>query len=182
MPNYLNVTLTPSNPILHTTRLSVLFKDYVDGLTYDKVPLLYEEWDNESSELLLKCDNEVQTICKSLDCFDLSYVKSLKIHYESDTAEQLTSKITSINSFKGLKSPCIQTHDGYIPDFSSRYFTADFPYGLSILVQISKLLGLSCPYMTKTLDWYNKLVALHSEFSFAEYGITTPHALLDFYK
>lgn len=28
MPNYLNLTLTPSNPILHTTRLKTIFKDY----------------------------------------------------------------------------------------------------------------------------------------------------------
>lgn len=28
LPNYLNITLTPSNPILHTTRLKNLYSDY----------------------------------------------------------------------------------------------------------------------------------------------------------
>lgn len=182
MQNYLNVTLTPSNPILHTTRLRTLFKDYFDGYTYENVPLFYEEWNDESSELLFKCDNEVQNICKALSVFDLSYVKSLKLHYESDTPEQLTKKITSIRSFKGLKSPCKKIENGYIPDLSSRYFTADFPYGLSILVQISKLLDLDCPYMKSTLDWYYSIVQKDKEFLFSDYGIYAADDFINFFK
>ena len=182
MPNYLNVTLTPSNPILHTTRLRTIFKDYKNNSYYEDVPLFYEGWDDESSKLLLKCDNEVQNICRALKEFDLSYVKSLMLHYESETPEQLTQKIKSIKSFRGLKSPCLQTELGFIPDFSSRYFTADFPYGLSILVQISNLLNLECPYMQKTLDWYYDIVQKNDEFSFDNYDINTVSDLINFYK
>lgn len=182
MPNYLNVTLTPSNPILHTTRLRILFKDYSNGTVYERIPLFYEEWNDESSELLLCCDDEVQNICKAFNVFDLSFVKSLKLHYESETPEQLTKKITSIKSFKGLKSPQIRVDSGYVPDFSSRYFTADFPYGLSILVQLSKLLGLDCPYMQQTLDWYYSISAKTKEFSFADYNINNSSDLIEFYK
>lgn len=182
MPNYLNVTLTPSNPILHTTRLRTLFKDYYDGYYYQYVPLFYEEWDDESSQLLLKCDQEVQNICKAIKEFDLSYVKSLMLHYESETAQQLTQKIKSIKSFRGLKSPCTHTELGLVPEFSSRYFTADFPYGLSILVQISGLLNLDCPNMQKTLDWYYNIVEKGDEFSFVDYDINTSSDLINFYK
>ena len=38
LPNYLNVTLTPSNQILHTTRLRTLFADYEKGKIYNKNP------------------------------------------------------------------------------------------------------------------------------------------------
>lgn len=182
MPNYLNVTLTPSNPILHTTRLRTIFKDYKKDYFYKNVPLFYEEWSDESSELLLKCDNEVQNICRALKEFDLSYVKSLMLHYESKTPQQLTQKIRSIKSFRGLKSPCLQTESGYVPDFSSRYFTADFPFGLSILVQISKLLNLECPHMQKTLDWYCGIVQNNEEFLFSEYGINNASDFINFYK
>ena len=75
IPNYLNLTLTPSNPILHTTRLYTLFKDYSPGKKYKYIPLFYEEWDNDSSELLIACDSEVQAICRELTAYDLSYVK-----------------------------------------------------------------------------------------------------------
>lgn len=84
----MNLTLIPSNPILHTTRLRKLFEDYTDGIVYYRVPLFYEEWTHETSQLLFKCADEVQTLCKLLNQFDLSYVKSLKLHYESSTPEK----------------------------------------------------------------------------------------------
>lgn len=139
LPNFLNLTLTPSNPILHTTRLKTIFNDYKENKVYESVPLFYEEWDNNSSELLLKCDEEVQEICRKLSMFDLSVVKSLKEHYESANIEELTNKIRSIQSLKGLKTPVIEKNEKYIPDLNSRYFIADFNFGLTILIQIAVL-------------------------------------------
>lgn len=52
LDNYLCVTLTPSNPILHTTRLYSLFKDYEQGMEYPDVRLFCEKWDDDSSEML----------------------------------------------------------------------------------------------------------------------------------
>ena len=182
MPNYLNLTLTPSNPILHTTRLKNLFSEYKEGVVYKSVPLFYEGWNNETSEELLACDEEVQLICKKLNCFDLSYVKSLRIHYESPTAEALTKKITSITGFKGLTSPTIAVEGGYIPDLQSRYFTADFPYGLSILVQIADLIGVDAPNMNRVLDWYHQLVGECNEYNFNDYGIDSLESFLSFYS
>ncbi len=152
------------------------------GVTYDEVPLFYEGWNEETSELLFKCDNEVQMFCKYLDCYDLSYVKSLKIHYESETPSALTKKITSIKGVKGLTSPVMSTPKGLIPDFESRYFTADFPYGLSILVQIAKLLGISTSNMISTLEWYYSVAGKRREFDNSEFGINTKQQLIDFYS
>lgn len=182
LPSYLNITLIPSNPILHTTRLKTIFNDYTPGKSYDSVPLFYEGWTNESSELLLLCDNEVQQICKALDMFDLSFVKSLKIHYESENAEQLTKKITSIKSFKGLKTPCVKTDDGFAPDLNSRYFTADFSYGLIILIQIADFLNIPCPFMKSTMDWYDKIALQKERFDFADYGINKLDDFIKFYQ
>lgn len=183
LPEYLNLTITPSNPILHTTRLRTIFKNYKQGVTYSKTPLFYEEWDNESSELLLKCDDEVQKICKALKNFDMVASKSLKVHYESDTVEQLTAKIRSIQAFKGLTTPVIKTDNGYIPDFSSRYFTADFSYGLQIFVEIAKMFEVLVPNMEETLKWYKDIVGNdYSGFDFKEYGIDSARSFIDFYK
>ena len=181
LPNYLNVTLTPSNPILHTTRLKTLFGDYSQGKTYERVPLFYEEWSDESSRLLLECDEEVQKICKAISCFDLSAVKSLKEHYESDTAEALTRKITSIQSFKGLKSPTVKMEEGYAPDFQSRYFTADFSYGLVILMQIAEFYGVDTPNIRATFAWYDKLIKPANVFLFKDYGIDSKEKFEEFY-
>ncbi len=145
LPNYLSVTLTPSDPILHTTRLCTMFNDYETGKIYDRIPLFYGEWSNDSSKLLLDCDSELQSMIKLLDILDLHNVRSLKQHYESETVEEMTNKLRSIKSLHNLPSPMKKVENGWIPDFNSRYFTADFPYGLAIIeelayVLISKLL------------------------------------------
>lgn len=182
LPNYLNITLTPSNPILHTTRLKTLFGNYHSGVVYKQIPLFYEEWTDEASELLIACDEEVQKICQALKQFDLSYVTSLKVHYESPTVQAMTEKISSIAGFKGLTSPATQVEGGYIPDFNSRYFTADFSYGLTILVQIAKLSDVDTPNMNETLAWYQKIVPMRNEFSFSKFGINNWNDFLAFYS
>ena len=182
LPNYLNITLTPSNSILHTTRLKNLYGDYHEGVVYDSVPLFYEKWNNETSELLLKCDDEIQELCRALNCFDLSYVRSLRIHYESPTLEAMTKKISSIAGFKGLTSPTVKVGGGYIPDFNSRYFTADFSYGLAILVQIAEFSGVDVPNMKETLNWYYSIVGKRDEYHFSDYGINSYEEFLEFYS
>ena len=182
LPHYLNLTLTPSNPILHTTRLKTIFKDYKEGVFYEKLPLFYQEWDLESSELLLKCDKEVQDICLALKDFDLSFVKSLKEHYESDDALALTNKITSIPAFFGLTTPCVKTENGLLPDFDSRYFTADFMFGLTILIQIAGFLNLPCPHMKQTFDWFVPFFKGGPVFDFKDYNVFCLNDLLKFYN
>lgn len=182
LPNYLNLTLTPSNPILHTTRLRTLFADYTPGKAYDQIPLFYEHWTNDSSELLLLCDAEVQELCHALSQFDLTGVKSLKEHYESETAEQLTKKISGIASFRGLTSPQRRVSAGFVPDLDSRYFTADFPYGLAILVQICEMANVPAPHMKETLGWYFSLVGSKRTFQYADYGICNLRDFIDFYN
>ena len=171
---FLSITMTPSNPILHTTRLYTLFKDYEEGITYDRIPLFYEEWNNESSELLIKCDEEVQDICRKIESrikMDLSDVRSLKEHYGSYTADAMTGKISGISAFKGLKTPAIKSGNYYLPDFDSRYFTADFPYGLSILVQLSHMMGIKAENMEEVMGWYDRVCKSKKQFMFENYDI-----------
>nr|MCR4998518.1 NAD/NADP octopine/nopaline dehydrogenase family protein [Lachnospiraceae bacterium] len=169
IPNFLNLTMTPSNPILHTTRLRTLFGDWHEGVVYDSVPLFYEEWDDASSELLIACDEEVQAICRALPEFELHYVKSLRMHYESSTADAMTKKISSITAFKGLTTPTVKVDGGLVPDLHSRYFSADFSYGLTIIKQIADFAGVKTPNIDETMAWY-KSIASEEEFSFSDFG------------
>lgn len=157
LPNYLNVTLTPSNPILHPSRLYNVFKNYIEGLTYDKVPLFYEHWDDATSKTLIKLDNELHEMLKKIN-LDTSYIKSLLEHYESTDYKSLTKKIKSIESLKGLTTPCVLKENGYIPDLNSRYFTADFPHGLIIIKSFAIILGQNTPGIDSVIDWYQKII------------------------
>ncbi len=153
LPNYLSVTLTPSNPILHTTRLCSMFKDYTDGVVYPSQILFYESWTDKSSDLLIKCDGELQSLCERIP-LDLSKVISLKNHYESFSVEAMTNKISNISAFKGIATPMVQVANGWIPDFSSRYFSSDFCFGLKIIKDIAALFDVKTPNIDSVWDWY----------------------------
>ena len=182
IPNFLNLTMTPSNPILHTSRLRSLFGEWKPGKYYSNIPLFYEDWDDESSELLIAMDEEVQEICRSISEIDLSFVKSLKIHYESPDVHSMTRKISSISAFKGITTPVKQTEDGYMPDLDSRYFTADFNYGLSIIQQIGRMAEVKMPCIDETMNWYKSIYTHKDMFEYKTYGIRTKEDLFNFYS
>lgn len=181
IPNFLNLTLTPSNPILHTVRLRTLFNNWNPGVTYDSVPLFYEEWNDTASKLLIECDEEVQKICRALPEFQLEYVKSLQVHYDSYTVEAMTRKISSIAAFKGLSTPTVEIDGKFIPDLHSRYFTADFSYGLTIIKQVACFAGVYTPNINEVMQWYNNIAIEKGEFRFEDYGITDRASFEAFY-
>ena len=181
IPSFLNLTMTPSNPILHTTRLYTLFCNWRPGMTYDSIPLFYEQWDDESSELLIACDKEVQDICGALPEFHLEYVKPLTVYYESPTVEMMTRKIASIDAFKGLKTPTVNENGKLIPDLHSRYFTADFSFGLTIIKQVARFAGVSTPSIDTISKWYKNIAVETDEFRFEDYGITDRTSFEVFY-
>lgn len=170
--NYLCVTMTPSNPILHTTRLCSMFGDYTEGVVYDRNPLFYGEWDEASAELLLACDREHQLLLSKMDRLDLREVRSLREHYESDTPQKLTAKLCSIASLHNLSSPMVQVEGGWIPDFHSRYFTADFPYGLAIIEQVARIVGVDVPNINRTMAWYQRVTGDENVLNLRDHGIT----------
>ena len=95
--------------------------------------------------------------------------------------KKLTKKIRSIRSLQGLTSPMLEKDGGFIPDFGSRYFTADFPYGLAILKEIADVAGVSVPNMQETHSWYENITENVSDFRLSDYGISTKEELYEFY-
>lgn len=147
------MTLTPSNPIFHTSRLYSLFKNWHEGITYPRNILFHEEWSNKASEIMIACDNELQSLCNKIP-LDLSSVESLQDHYESHSPEEMTNKIRSIEDFKGWNSPMLEIEKGLIPDWHARYFAADFNYGLKVIKDISGLFDVSIPTIDMLWQWY----------------------------
>ena len=156
MPNYLCSTMTPSNNVLHTARLYTMFSDYHEGKVYSQSCPFYEGWTDDASSVLLELDRERKAICDVLPA-DLSLVKSIDEHYESFTPEDMTRKIRNIPAFKGILTPMIKGEKGYTPDFQSRYFAADFSYGLKIFKDLAEVFGVKTPKINEVLNWYIKV-------------------------
>ena len=150
--SHYEVSLTNSNPILHPSRLYSMWKDWHEGMVYPTQTLFYEEWTDEASELLIAMDKEFQSLLDTLPVTKGS-IPTILDYYESYDAPSLTRKLHSIKAFQGILSPMKAVRDGFVPDFQSRYFTEDFPYGLKLIQNVAQKQGVLTPVINKVLEW-----------------------------
>ena len=153
LSSHYEVSLSNSNPLHHTSRLYTMWKDWEPGMTYEHNPGFYSEWTIEASELYIAMDEEFQQLLKKLGVREGSIPTVLK-YYESHDAESLTKKISSIPAFQGIDSPMVHNKNGmYVPDFTSRYFTEDFPYGLRFIHDLAHVNQIESPTIDKVYEW-----------------------------
>lgn len=150
--NFYEASLTNSNPLLHTSRLYTLFGGAHEGKPFPRMIMFYEEWTTEAADLYIKMDEEFFQLLKVLPVSD-HFLPTALHYYESHDAKSLAAKLSSIQSFKGITSPMKQTEEGWLPDFTSRYFTEDFPYGLKYIWKLAHEKGVSCPHIDKVYAW-----------------------------
>ncbi len=155
--NFLEVTLSTSNPILHPARMYALFKNFKEGEAWSANPTFYESWNLESSDILIKMDEEVHELINKIP-FDLSGIKPLLEHYDSRNALELTHKLTNIQAFKGLLSPMKKNENGFIPDIESRYFIEDISHGLILIKDIAELFSVNTTTIDDVIYWVQDLL------------------------
>lgn len=157
LASHYEASLTNSNPILHTGRLYTLWHDW-DGTPFDHNIYFYKEWTDAASEMLIAMDEEFMQLLSVLPVRP-GAILTLLDYYDSHDAESLTRKISSIPAFINITSPMMElptsTPDTpqWVPDFESRYFTEDFPYGLSLIVRLAREHSVPTPTLSKVLEW-----------------------------
>lgn len=157
LASHYEASLTNSNPILHTGRLYAMWHNW-DGTPYDHNILFYKEWTDEASEMLIAMDAEFMRLLDVLPVRP-GAIPTLLEYYESHDAASLTRKISSIPAFAAITSPMKELPTStpaapqWVPDFESRYFTEDFPYGLSLIVSLAKEHGVETPTLERVLEW-----------------------------
>lgn len=193
LKNYLAVTLTPTNPIIHIAGLWGAFRNYDNNKGYQGKLGFYDQWDDETSKILFEYDHEVQSICNHLKSFDLSEVISLPTYYESKTPRDLTKKLKSIESFKIVKVPIKSEQGKLVIELENRMFSEDFPYGIVIYKDIARLLHLKTPTIDSLLRFYEFLSGVRYDFwknseslnhtgAPSINGLDTIDKLINFYK
>lgn len=191
--NYMETTLLPGNPLLHTSGSYVFLKNYKEGDIFSSPIYYYQSWDDECSRVICDFSDELHAICKKIP-IDLSGVKTIQEYYEADTPEKLTAKFHTIPSFKPLLLPMKEVSNGYIPDFSSRFYIEDIPYGVCIIKALALLVKIKTPTIDTILNWYTKMtgkVYFEKDDSFGKdiretaipqlFGITSVEDLKQFY-
>ena len=151
LSSFLTLAFSNSNPLLHPSRLVVLFKDWRHRIFPDN-PTFYGEWTDESSELYIAADNEMHKVMSRYPIDLRKDYESVLDHYGVKTASELTCKLRSIPSFRMILSPMLRTADGWIPDFGSRYFTEDVQFGLAEMLRLAEKVGVQVPTMRMLYD------------------------------
>lgn len=154
--SFYEVTLSNSNPILHTGRLYTMWKDW-HGQVYNTNPRFYWDWTDEASEIEIQMDKELFELLHVLQV-GTKHFKTLLHHYDSTDAASLTAKLRSIPSYETIYSPMKKIEGGWIPDFKSRYFTEDFPFGLRLLHDLAHENNVPCPIIDMVYGWGEKMI------------------------
>ena len=158
--NYSSVTLTSSNAILHTTRMFGLFEKKENKIFKDKI-YFYSDWDDESSEIFQKCDNEIMKICEKLKenkVIDEEIISLMK-YYESETSQQLTQKLRRIEAFKNIKLSMLKIGENqYVLDKKVRFLTEDVPFGLLMFKGLAEILEIKTPSIDKVITWAQEIL------------------------
>lgn len=152
LKNYLEASITNSNPILHTSRLYSMFAGWTPEMRSPRNMLFYEEWTEDAARLLIEMDSELSALLEKLPVTP-GYLTPILEYYESTDAVSLACKLSSIAGFKGIKSPMAEVEGGWVPDYGSRYFTEDFGYSLRYIYELAKARGVPTPTIDKVYLW-----------------------------
>ena len=158
--NYLEIALTPTNPILHTSRTYEIFGDYELKHKFDIKLKFYVGWGRKASETLFAMDAELHALLDAIEGLDTSAIRPLSEHYESLTIDELSAKINSIATFQSVYAPMREVEDGYVSDTNSRMFTEDFPWGLAVIRSYFEYFNIPAPTMDRVLMWYSEYMGL----------------------
>lgn len=173
MPNFLSLTLTPSNQIIHPGRVYAFFKDW-DGKTpfnAKDMPLLYEGLDQPSADEIQYLDDEIQHIrsalLKKYPALNLDQVMPIKQRIESMYDGQISDKSSLKRVFNtniGYSRvpfpmvPVDKTGEKVTLNLNARFFWEDVPFGLVILKDIAQLVQVKTPHIDKQIIFHQKFM------------------------
>eukprot|EP00817_Percolomonadidae_sp_ATCC50343_P003951 CAMPEP_0117429510 /NCGR_PEP_ID=MMETSP0758-20121206/9062_1 /TAXON_ID=63605 /ORGANISM="Percolomonas cosmopolitus, Strain AE-1 (ATCC 50343)" /LENGTH=406 /DNA_ID=CAMNT_0005216627 /DNA_START=18 /DNA_END=1234 /DNA_ORIENTATION=- len=179
IPNFLSLTLTPSNQIIHPARFYGIFEglfkwDGKSGFVQEKIPLLYDQVDKFSADCLQEVSDELQELKKKLlEIFpknlNLTEVKDLGQRiidqYGDDVKDRssLQQIFCSNLGYRGCAVPTVPMPGNedsglVVPNVKSRLFIEDMPYGLVILINIGDIIGVKTPAFKKYLRYHQNLM------------------------
>ncbi|MBV4467370.1 NAD/NADP octopine/nopaline dehydrogenase family protein [Pseudomonas sp. SWRI79] len=167
LDNYLEITLTPGNPIMHSSVIYGLIGPY--GQWHRKIFPQRMCWWTECPELgayfLERMDQESQDLCAVISQrlgVDLSSVKSLKQEIVEAYGEQIRDQSSMLSilrtnqAYNDILAPMVPADNnrpGYVIERESRAFNEDVAYGLVLLVEMARRFELKVPYIEEVLNW-----------------------------
>ncbi|RAX41398.1 NAD/NADP octopine/nopaline dehydrogenase family protein [Rhizobium tropici] len=166
LDDYLEITLTPGNALMHP---AVLYGLVGPGAPWEALP--FEEpicwWSDcprTGAEMLEACDAENQALKHAAERrlkVDLGSIKPLRQELIEAYGDQIGddstmySLLRTNSAYAGIRAPLVANPDGpgLVIDRESRAFHEDIAFGQALLLEIAKRLDVPVPAIETTYHW-----------------------------
>lgn len=160
--NFISLTLSVDNQIIHTSRCFGLYKVY--GETWKRkedVPWFYRDYDDMSAKLLSDLDDDYSKIRNTIRTrfpnkdfkYMLDYLALERFSYQSHNTDIRESFVTS-QTLTAIGTPIVQNQDGmWEVDRNHRFFLDDIYYGNCIAKWMAEQLDIDTPTIDEILCW-----------------------------
>lgn len=166
LADFLEITLTPGNPIMHASVIYGLIGPYAQwhDRTLPEGLCWWTDCPELGSYFLERSDAENQRLRAATEArlgIDLSSVKPLKTEIVEAYGDQIADTRTMLSvlrtnrAYHAIRAPLV--HDaaagGPVIDRQSRAFREDVVYGLGLLVRMARALDVPTPYLDEIHAW-----------------------------
>lgn len=160
--NFLSLTLSVDNQIIHTSRCLGLYNVY--GKTWQReedVPMFYKDYDDISANMLADLDSDYSKIRNKIKTmypnnnykYMMDYLSLERFSYQSQNIDIKESFVTS-QTLIAIKTPVIQNEEGlWEIDKENRFFMDDIYYGNCIAKWIAEQMNINVPTIDNILKW-----------------------------
>mmetsp|Transcript_14813 Transcript_14813/g.24493 ORF Transcript_14813/g.24493 Transcript_14813/m.24493 type:complete len:331 (+) Transcript_14813:371-1363(+) len=164
--NFLSLTLSVDNQIIHPARCYGLWQRYHGGRWGSEmdVPYFYRDFDENSAENIRKLDDDYSTIRNALRThfpdepftYMLSYLELEKLNHNSEHDGDILASLRDSSQLWAIKTPTLVGREGggsRILNTQNRFFTDDIPYGILIAKAIAEKLNVEVPFISEVVTW-----------------------------
>lgn len=166
LDHYLAITLTPGNPIMHSSVMYGLVGPYAQwhGKTFSGPMCWWTDCPELGAYFIERSDEENQLLCRLVQArlgADLSSIKPLKQEIIEAYGTQIDDRSTMLSvlrtnrAYDAIEAPLIRAPqgEGYVIDKAHRAFHEDVAYGLALLVEMGRRLGARLPHIEEVFHW-----------------------------
>lgn len=166
VPNFITLTLTVDNQIIHPSRCYGLANKTIVWPTMEDVPYFYREFDEFSADVMRGVDADYTTIRKALlkryprldNPYMLDYLDLEHWSYGSHNPDIKASFVNS-KTLRDIKPPVVKDDDGMLRlDVKHRFFKDDLAFGLEIAHWFAQQLDCEVPHIEKIINWYEEKI------------------------
>jgi len=164
--NFLSLTLSVDNQIIHPTRCYGLYERYGGKwATKEEIPYFYRDYDELSANFLRELDTDYSKVRETIkDRFPdrdfrymLDYLALERLSYQSANSDIRESMVTS-QTLGAIKPPTVRPSSGeWVIDTNHRFFRDDITYGVCIAKWMAEQLDLDVPMMDRLIEWVQEI-------------------------